>query len=48
MLLPEPGVPTTNPPGFGEALWAVPGALIGLAASYRYGARREAKVEDRH
>src|SRR5262245_35048699 len=46
-LLPEPGVPTRNPPGVGEALWALPGALAGLAASYVYGARRDAESDDR-
>ena len=39
--LPAPGIPTENPPGIGEALWAIPGALVGLAASYWYGSRRE-------
>lgn len=39
-LLPEPGVPRRNPPGVGEALWAIPGGLAGLAASYAYGAWR--------
>jgi uncharacterized membrane protein YeaQ/YmgE (transglycosylase-associated protein family) len=39
-LLPEPGVPTRNPPGVGEALWALPGAIGALVASYVYGARR--------
>ena len=41
-LLPTPGIPTANPPGVGEALWAVPGALAALAASYWHGARRTA------
>ena len=41
-LLPTPGVPTANPPGLAEALYAVPGALLGLVASYVYGARLEA------
>jgi hypothetical protein len=40
-LLPEPGLPTRNPPGLGEALWAIPGSLLALAGSYRYGSRRE-------
>ncbi|UGS35017.1 hypothetical protein [Capillimicrobium parvum] len=40
-ILPAPGIPTENPPGVGEALWAMPGALVGLAASYWYGSRRE-------
>jgi hypothetical protein len=39
-LLPVPGVPTGNPPGIGEAFWAVPGSLAALALSYLYGARR--------
>jgi hypothetical protein len=39
--LPVPGIPTENPPGIGEALWAMPGAVIGLSASYWYGSRRE-------
>jgi hypothetical protein len=41
-LLPTPGVPLDNPPGVAEALWAIPGALLALALSYAYGARREA------
>ena len=40
-LLPRPGIPTDNPPGVGEAIWAVPGAVAALAASYGYGARRD-------
>jgi hypothetical protein len=40
-LLPEPGVPTANPPGVGEALWAMPGAIAALLASYFYGARKD-------
>lgn len=39
-LLPVPGIPTGNPPGVGEAIWAIPGALAALGASYWYGARR--------
>ncbi len=39
--LPEPGVPTANPPGLSEALWAIPGSLLGLVGSYLIGARRE-------
>jgi hypothetical protein len=38
-LLPTPGVPTANPPGLGEALWPVPGAILGLAVLYWHGAR---------
>jgi hypothetical protein len=40
-LLPTPGIPTANPPGLAEALYAIPGALLGLGASFVYGARRE-------
>jgi hypothetical protein len=38
--LPQPGLPEANPPGVGEALWALPGSLIALGASYAWGARR--------
>ncbi len=40
-LLPSPGFPDANPPGVAEAFWAVPGSLLGLAACYAYGVRRE-------
>jgi hypothetical protein len=40
-LLPEPGIPSRNPPGAAEVLWALPSALAALAASYLYGARRD-------
>ncbi len=40
-LLPAPGVPPHNPPGWEAALWPVPGALIALVATYLYGVRRE-------
>jgi uncharacterized membrane protein YeaQ/YmgE (transglycosylase-associated protein family) len=40
-LLPTPGVPVSNPPGLAEALWPVPGALLGLVVLYRHGAHRE-------
>jgi hypothetical protein len=40
LVLPTPGVPTDNPPGIGEALWAIPGAIAGLAACWAYGSRR--------
>jgi uncharacterized membrane protein YeaQ/YmgE (transglycosylase-associated protein family) len=40
-LLPAPGIPVDNPPGWNEALWPVPGSLLALCASYGYGARRE-------
>ncbi|HEX2104770.1 MAG TPA: hypothetical protein VHF51_14030 [Solirubrobacteraceae bacterium] len=43
-LLPTPGVPLDNPPGVGEALWPIPGALLALWLSYTVGARREALV----
>ena len=39
--LPTPGIPLDNPPGWTEALWPVPGAVLALTASYRYGARLE-------
>jgi hypothetical protein len=41
-LLPQPGVPSANPPGVGAAIAAVPGSVAALVASYRYGARRDA------
>lgn len=40
-LLPEPGVPTENPPRVAEALWAIPGSIGALVVSYVYGARRD-------
>jgi hypothetical protein len=46
-LLPTPGVPLDNPPGMGEALWPIPGALLALGLSYAYGARRETRATDR-
>jgi hypothetical protein len=42
LLLPEPGVSAANPPGVGEALWAIPGAVGALAVSYVSGGRRMA------
>ena len=39
-LLPLPGVPADNPPGYMAAIWALPGSLLGLVASYRAGAAR--------
>jgi hypothetical protein len=39
--LPSPGVPTANPPGVSEAIWALPGSLLGLAASYVWGSRSQ-------
>ena len=44
-LLPTPGIPTHNPPGFAEGLWPIPGAVAGLAALYLHGARREDRLE---
>ena len=41
-LLPAPGIPLENPPGVAEALWPIPGTLLGLVLSYWFGARREA------
>src|SRR3712207_9406789 len=43
-LLPSPGVPTDNPPGIGEALWAIPGSVLSLAASYISEERRAWKA----
>jgi hypothetical protein len=40
-LLPTPGIPDNNPPGAQEAIWAIPGSLLALAATYAYGARQE-------
>ena len=40
-LLPSPGIPTDNPPGVGEALWAIPGSVLALVASWFSGARRQ-------
>jgi len=40
-MLPHPGVPADNPPGIGEAIWAIPGSIAALTASYFYGARRD-------
>ena len=41
LLLPEPGIPRDNPPGVGEAIWAIPGSIAALAARYLYGARKD-------
>lgn len=40
--LPAPGIPGENPPGLAEAVWAVPGSVLGLALSYVWGSRRGA------
>jgi hypothetical protein len=42
--LPSPGIPADNPPGVGEALWAIPGSVAALAASYVVGARVTART----
>jgi hypothetical protein len=39
--LPTPGLPAANPPGYGEALFAIPGSLAGLGLCYWLGAKRE-------
>ena len=39
--LPAPGLPTENPPGLSEAIWALPGSVLALAGSYVWGARRD-------
>jgi hypothetical protein len=39
--LPTPGIPTANPPGIQAGLYAFPGSVLGLVASYLYGARLE-------
>jgi hypothetical protein len=41
--LPSPGIPTQNPPGLGEGLWAIPGSVVALALSYLWGSRRPAE-----
>jgi hypothetical protein len=46
--LPTPGLPLENPPGLSEALWPLPGSVLGLAASYLYGARRERPAGEDH
>jgi uncharacterized membrane protein YeaQ/YmgE (transglycosylase-associated protein family) len=40
-LLPAPGIPGANPPGLDQVLWATPGAIVALVATYLYGAHRE-------
>jgi uncharacterized membrane protein YeaQ/YmgE (transglycosylase-associated protein family) len=40
-LLPGPGIPLDNPPGVAEAIWAIPGSIVALAASYLYGGRKD-------
>ena len=46
--LPAPGVPLDNPPGWSEALWPLPGSVLGLLASYLYGDRRERSARETH
>ena len=43
-LLPTPGFPHSNPPGMQEAIWPIPGALLGLALSYAYGSVQERRA----
>jgi hypothetical protein len=38
--LPSPGIPTENPPGLSEGLWAMPGSIAALGLSYLWGSRR--------
>jgi uncharacterized membrane protein YeaQ/YmgE (transglycosylase-associated protein family) len=48
-VLPEPGIGTANPPGAAEAIWAIPGAVFALIASYLYegaGTRRAGFVRN--
>jgi uncharacterized membrane protein YeaQ/YmgE (transglycosylase-associated protein family) len=40
-LLPVPGIPSSNPPGTGTAVWAMPGSIAALLVSYLYGARQD-------
>jgi uncharacterized membrane protein YeaQ/YmgE (transglycosylase-associated protein family) len=40
-LLPEPGIPASNPPGAQAALWAMPGSVVALLVSFLYGARQD-------
>lgn len=42
-LLPIPGLPSDNPPGVGEALWAFPGSVVALAVCFAVGTRIEAR-----
>jgi uncharacterized membrane protein YeaQ/YmgE (transglycosylase-associated protein family) len=36
-LLPVPGIPTGNPPGLAETLWAIPGSLAALVGCWLWG-----------
>jgi len=44
-LLPSPGVPADNPPGFTKAIWPIPGAVVALALLYAHGAWREREAD---
>jgi hypothetical protein len=39
--LPSHGVLSANPPGLGEALWAIPGSIAALGGSFFYGAHKD-------
>jgi uncharacterized membrane protein YeaQ/YmgE (transglycosylase-associated protein family) len=41
--LPDPGIPSENPPGLGEGLWAIPGSIVALGLSYVWGARLDSE-----
>jgi hypothetical protein len=43
-VLPVPGLPSDNPPGIDEAIWAIPGAIAALALSYWHGSRLENRL----
>lgn len=45
--LPTPGIPTANPPGMQETLWAIPGSIVFLVASWIVGSPRERAAEER-
>ena len=38
---PSQSIPQANPPGAAEAIWAIPGSVLALLASYLYGARSD-------
>jgi hypothetical protein len=40
-LLPSPGIPAANPPGIEAAIYALPGGIGAMVASYVYGSRAE-------
>ena len=39
-LLPLPGIPGDNPPGYMAAFWALPGSLLAMGLSYWLGSRK--------